>query len=378
MRHIYIHVPFCRRRCVYCDFDIAVRREIPAGRFLEAVLAELELRLERSEWDTGHLDTLYLGGGTPSLLPPATLGALVDEVSRRRAGSKNTLSEVTVEANPDDVTSEAAAAWVAAGIDRVSLGAQSFDDDVLRWMHRTHDAAAIVHAVREIREAGARSLSLDLIFGLPEGLHRDWANDLARALELEPDHLSVYGLTTEPRTALGRRVDRGSTRPAGDARYEREFLQAHETLSAGGFLHYEVSNYAKPGHRAVHNSGYWTGTSYGGLGPAAHSLVNDERCWNVPHWAAYEEAMSAGRDPTAGRERLSGRQRDLERLYLGLRTLDGVPASLVARLGGGAVLEAGELRGWLVKDAGTVRLTTIGWLRLDELVTALTTSAESG
>src|SRR5207249_128586 len=217
MRHLYLHVPFCVRRCSYCDFSIAVRKRIPAREYVEAVLREVEL-LRRT--DPGRqpgdieergLDTLYLGGGTPSLLPPDSLGTLL--TSLRDAFSvtpSRDVFEVTLEANPEDVTPAHATAWRRAGVNRVSLGAQSFDDHVLAWMHRSHDAARIGGAVRTLRDAGFDNLSLDLIFALPAELQRDWERDLELALSLGPDHLSLYGLTVEERTPLARWISRGA------------------------------------------------------------------------------------------------------------------------------------------------------------------------
>jgi oxygen-independent coproporphyrinogen-3 oxidase len=375
VRHIYVHVPFCRRRCVYCDFAIAVRREVPTERYLQAVRREVEVRADMDGWDESPVETLYLGGGTPSLLPPEDVARLV-ELLLEPAG-RGPAVEVTLEANPDDASAEAARRWAAAGINRVSLGAQSFDDRVLRWMHRTHDARASVRAVERLRAAGIASISLDLIFGLTEGWGGALGEDLRCALGLEPDHLSLYGLTVEDRTPLGKRVARRSARPAAPERYEREFLLAHDTLGAAGFEHYEVSNYARPGRRSRHNASYWSGSPYAGLGPGAHSFRGDERRWNRREWAAYELAVRSGLDPVEGRETLDPQRRRLERLYLGLRTAEGVPRSFLAHEAE-PLLRAGELQGWIALRGGRVRLTPEGWLRLDGLAAGLTTSGEGG
>ncbi|UCF41698.1 MAG: coproporphyrinogen III oxidase family protein, partial [Gemmatimonadota bacterium] len=240
MRHRYVHVPFCRRRCVYCDFSIAVRHPVPSESFVAAVRAERDARSALEQWEADPLETLYLGGGTPSLLAAEAVAELVEQLATERAPG----AEITLEANPDDVTTETAAAWVGAGVNRVSLGAQSFEPRVLEWMHRTHEAAASERAVGLLRGAGVASVSLDLIFALPESLGRDFGRELARALELEPDHLSVYGLTAEPRTAWGRWVAGGTSRPAPEDLYAEEFLRTHDVLTAAGYEHYEISNYA--------------------------------------------------------------------------------------------------------------------------------------
>src|SRR5438094_5074515 len=223
MRHLYLHVPFCQRRCPYCDFSIAVRKHIPAPEYVDAVLRELTLLGTtdpgRQPGDLGGetLETLYLGGGTPSLLPPDAISALLTSLlDVFRATSSRDALEVTLEANPEDVTPESAQAWRRAGINRVSLGAQSFDNRVLQWMHRSHDATRIGDAVRTLRAAGVDNISLDLIFALPTELERDWARDLDLACALLPAHLSLYGLTVEERTPLARWISRGATSTPND------------------------------------------------------------------------------------------------------------------------------------------------------------------
>lgn len=378
MRHIYVHVPFCLRRCSYCDFAIAVRKRIPGKDFVDAILREYAMRSGDPAWEPAPLETLYLGGGTPSLLPSGELARLVECLLQAEgARSAPGALEVTVEANPDDVQADGVRRWRAAGVTRVSLGAQSFDPVVLRWMHRTHEPAAIDRAVSTLRDAGIAAISLDLIFGRPPGLAGDYGKDLDRALDLEPGHISNYGLTVEPRTPLARWVERGEAKPASDEAYERDFVLAHDRLVAAGFEHYEVSNYARPGCRARHNSVYWLGRSYAGLGPSAHSYTGTARSWNVREWVAYERLMVHGRDPLAGREELSPEQRRIERIYLGLRTVDGAP---IDAMPGWPLPEAERARaaGWLEWDSERVRATPRGWLRLDELAGVLTTSARGG
>ena len=365
MHHLYLHVPFCVRRCSYCDFSIAVRKRIPADDYVAAVRAELE-----SAGPLGPLETIYLGGGTPSLLPPTAIATLLRYVFDRTSSSHAV--EVTLEANPEDVTPVAATAWRGAGVNRVSLGAQSFDDGVLRWMHRSHDAGRIGAAVETLRRAGIDNISLDLIFALPRELGRDWSRDLDLAIALEPAHLSLYGLTVEPRTPLARWVSRGAATASDDERYAEEYLLAHERLSGAGFAFYEVSNAAREGRRSRHNSAYWSGRAYLGLGPAAHSYDGRTRRWNLAAWEAYCRALAEGRSPVESEETLSDGQRELERLYLGLRTADGVPSTILHRPP--QSLDPLLARGWMVRDGGRVRCTPEGWLRLDSLAQALTGS----
>src|SRR5947208_7844367 len=280
MPHLYLHVPVWVRRASYCVFSLAVRKRIPAGEYVDAVLKELELVRAADPGATprGALETLYLGGGTPSLLPPDALATLVTALlDAFGATPSRDAVEVTAEANPEDVTPELASVWRRAGVNRVSLGAQSFDDDVLKWMHRSHDAARIGAAVHALRGAGIDNISLDLIFALPDELQRDWERDLDLALALRPTHLSLYGLTVEPRTPLDRWASRAATHAPDDERYAGEYLLAHERLSVVGYRFYEVSNASLPGFRSRHNSAYWSGEAYVGLGHAAPSFGGTTR-----------------------------------------------------------------------------------------------------
>ena len=365
-RHLYVHVPFCARRCSYCDFSIAVRARVPVDEYVTALRSELDLRFPRGG-DPWTLDTLYFGGGTPSRLGGAGLARAAATILERATLAPG--AEVTAEANPEDVTPDAVAAWRAAGIGRLSLGSQSFDPRVLQWMHRVHDPEAVRRAVRVARDGGIASISLDLIFALPTALERDWRADIEHTLALAPDHVSLYGLTVEPHTPLGRWRDRGEADEAPEERYESEFLEAHERLTAAGFEHYEVSNNALPGRRARHHSSYWTGAAYGGVGPSAHEFDGSVRRWNVGPYAEWVRRLQQGRDPVEGSETLTDENRMAERVYLGLRTTDGLEISEedVERV------EPWLRAGWATLEAGRLRLTPIGWLRLDALAADLTT-----
>jgi len=361
--HLYVHVPFCARRCSYCDFAIAVRREVPSAAFTAAILAEWSRWLGDERLAACRsLSTIYFGGGTPSRLHPFELSRLTDGLVRARPLLDG--AEVTLEANPEDVTAESAAGWRRAGVNRVSLGVQSFDPAVLAWMHRTHAADQIPPAIARLREAGITNISLDLIYGLPAHLARDWPRDLDAAIALEPAHLSLYALPVEPSTPLSRWLDRGSAIPAGDEPQASEFLLAHERLTRGGYSHYEVSNYALPGREAVHNRAYWARRPYLGLGPSAHSALGTRRWWNIREWEAWRQAVTAGGLPMAGEEQLAPGQVVLEDLYLGLRTREGVPLMAVP-----PTVRAEWLgQGWARESGERLRLLPEGWLRLDALV----------
>ena len=364
-RHVYTHVPFCARRCSYCDFAIAVRREVPVSEYLDALEAELSIRLGAPE--RHEVDTLYFGGGTPSRLGGRGLGVAVELVSRWYQPAAS--AEITAEVNPEDVSGEVVTQWLEAGINRVSLGGQSFNDDVLTWMHRTHDSSATSTAVQVMRAAGIRDLSLDLIFALPAHLRRNFPDDVERVLELEPDHISLYGLTVEPHTPLGHWVADGITVEQNEDGYEEDFLFAHERLTSAGYQHYEVSNYARPGRRAMHNSAYWSGVPYVGLGPAAHGFDGVVRRWNARNYAAWCALLTEGKDPVEGSETLDQSNRLAESVYLGLRSDSGLELAP----GDADLIEPWTSAGWVCAGAdGRVRCTPTGWLRLDALATALT------
>jgi oxygen-independent coproporphyrinogen III oxidase len=364
-RHVYVHVPFCARRCSYCDFSIAVRRDVPVDEYLRALAAELDVRFGAA--GTTEVDTIYFGGGTPSRLGGEGLARALELVSRYFAPASN--AELTAEANPEDIEPAAVRAWRDAGINRLSLGSQSFDDRALAWMHRTHDSAGIGRAVATAREAGIANLSLDLIFALPAELQRDFERDVEQALALEPDHISLYGLTVEPATPLGRWVARGKTVEQPEEGYEADYLTAHRMLTSAGFEHYEVSNYARPGRRAVHNSAYWSGVPYVGLGPAAHGYDGDTRRWNARAYADWRDQALIPADPIMGSESLNDANRLAEAVYLGLRSDSGLPSTERD----GSCIAPWIEAGWLTRSTdGRLRCTAEGWLRLDSLAAALT------
>jgi oxygen-independent coproporphyrinogen-3 oxidase len=337
---------------------------VPADEYLDGICVELDRRYPPGEpWD---VDTIYLGGGTPSRLGGEGVARLLDLLRARVVPAPD--AEVTVEANPEDVTVDAVGQWLAAGVTRLSIGAQSFDDRVLAWMHRTHNAADTRRAVDTAREGGLTNLSLDLIFALPTGLDRAWSADLDAALALAPSHLSLYGLTVEPATPLARWVQRGEVSEAGEDIYESEFLLAHERAVAAGYEHYEVSNFARPGARSRHNASYWSGVAYAGLGPAAHEFDGETRRWNAPEYTTWLRTLRVGGDPGAGEERLTADNRIAERTYLELRTADGAVLDPLDE----AVVTGWINQGWARRDAGRLVLTPRGWLRLDTLAADLT------
>jgi len=365
-RHLYVHVPFCARRCSYCDFAIAVRRTIPVEEYVSAVMAELRTRLQTAK--LGALSTIYLGGGTPSKLGSDGIARLLDAIRSLDGIDVDSDAEVTIEANPEDVTREGATAWRLAGVNRLSLGTQTFDARALAWMHRTHDAGAAGRAFEGAREGGFTDISMDLIFALPDSLDRSWPNDLSRVVALQPEHLSLYGLTVESGTPLGKWTARGEALEAPEERYASEFLLAHETLASAGYEHYEVSNFARPGRRSRHNGSYWRRVPYVGVGPSAHSFDGSVRRWNQREFEAWRQRAARGEDPMGGAEELTPDNVLAEEMYLGLRTTDGLDLGRED----GPTVQAWVASGWATLVRRRVSLTAEGWLRLDSLAAALT------
>jgi oxygen-independent coproporphyrinogen III oxidase len=350
-------------------------REAPVDAWLEAVARELELlRVERG-WERLSLDSIYVGGGTPSLLGTGAMAALAERLSRHADWDAASV-EWTCEANPESFSAALAADWRRAGVNRISLGVQSFDAEVLRWMGRLHGPEGPRRAVEAAREGGIDDLSVDLIFGLPSRLGRDWTTDLELALSLAPDHVSLYGLTAEAGAPLGRWVREGRETLADDDRYAEEYLAAHRCLTAAGFEHYEVSNFARPGRRSRHNSVYWVGAPYAALGPGAHAFYPPLRRWNLRGWAAYRDAVSRGELPIEGHELVAPEEVRLERVWLALRTDEGLQSNELAPVQQ-QLVAAWIDRGWARDVDGVLRLTADGWLLLDRLSVEFAAAADA-
>ncbi|MBR9988786.1 MAG: radical SAM family heme chaperone HemW [Gemmatimonadetes bacterium] len=367
--HLYIHVPFCLRRCGYCDFAVTATRVAPVDVWLDSIIAELALRQRAAGRSTLDLKTIYIGGGTPSLLGVGAMTRLRDALRRFAAWDDSTV-EWTAEANPESFSPQLAEDWAAAGINRISLGAQTFSRVALEWMGRLHGPQGPRRAVKAARAAGIDNISLDLIFALPSRIERDWAGDLDGVLDLKPRHVSLYGLTAEPATPLGRRVESGREIMADEDRYAAEYLLAVDRLGAAGFEHYEVSNFALPGAESRHNRAYWRHRPYIGLGPGAHSYEPPARSWNVRDWGEYSRRLHDGRSPAEGSEELGAGEVTLEKVWLGLRASDGLALDTLTGAQRDRVGEW-ERSGLAERADGAVRLTRHGWLLLDRLAVEL-------
>lgn len=343
MAGIYFHIPFCKRICAYCDFA----RTADLRRMPEAVGAmHRELDERRGFLHDRRIRTLYFGGGTPSLLDPAEFGRFAEHAAR--LFDATAVEECTVEANPDDLTAQYLRELRRTPVNRLSIGVQSFDDAALRFMNRRHTAAEAVDAVRRAQDAGFGNITVDLIFGIDGFGGEILDRNIGAVLSLGVQHVSAYHLTIESGTAFGRRAARGELRAVDEGTSEREFLALHRALTEAGYEHYEVSNYARPGFRARHNSSYWRGDEYLGIGAGAHSFDGRVRRWA----AARVEEYLAGRG--GGEESLTETDRRNETVMTALRTSDGLSAAEFAGTFGEAAAERllRAAKPWL--DAGTL------------------------
>ncbi len=321
MAGIYVHIPFCASRCSYCDFFSTLRLADVGYDYVEAVIAEARLRMDELHGEP--VKTLYLGGGTPSQLPIPLLERLVRGL--RDTFGLSGLEEFTVEANPDDVTPEWCAALLPLGVNRVSMGVQTFEDDILRFIGRRHTARHAVEAVSRLRDVGINNISIDLIFGLPGQTVASWTDSVRHTIALKPQHISAYGLTYEEGTRLWRQRERGEVREVPEEQCLEMYRILVDELRSSGYEHYEISNFALPGYHARHNSSYWDSTPYLGLGAAAHSYDGRVRRYNPHDLQQYIDAVMAG-SVACEQEELSQWERYDECVMLGLRTARGVDA----------------------------------------------------
>lgn len=317
---LYVHVPFCARRCPYCDFAVSVngRAEFRAA-YLEALQLELKIQLEGQ---SAHLDTIFCGGGTPTELSAGQLNSILETVRAHATLSPD--AEISLEANPENLSRETLRELRAGGWNRLSLGAQSFDDATLRFLGRAHDGARVERVIHEAREEGWTNISLDLIYGAPSQTLDVWRETLLRAVELRVPHVSAYSLTVESGTALGQRVAKGAIRPLDDDHLADRMDAACEILEGAGLERYEVSNWARPGWECRHNQNYWRGGSYFAAGCGAHGHFDGERFWNERDTKVYVRRVISSGNARVETERLTPNERLIERLATGLRTQEGV------------------------------------------------------
>ena len=364
---VYVHVPFCASRCIYCDFYSTI--QTPENRARYARAAAEEVRNRAGELPTREIQSVYFGGGTPSQLSP-------DEIEEILTAIKESLhvvpdAEITIEANPDDITPELARSLKALGFNRASLGVQSFNDETLRLLNRRHSAAQARRAVETLRQSGIENLSIDLIYGLPGQTADEFRNDLDAAFALPVSHLSAYALTMEEGTPLAKKVAKGSLALMDEDTYLNEYALLLDKAEQKGFVHYEISNFALPGYESRHNSGYWHELPYLGIGPGAHSFDGLQRRSNRPDLRSYLDHPG---HPEHETERLTDDERFNEYVFTALRTRNGLNLDQLALRFGQELLEslleaaAHHIgKGALVMEASILRLTRQG-IMLSDLV----------
>lgn len=427
---IYLHVPFCGSFCTYCDFYSEICRSRQAfNEYADAVIAEIRDRRKELEMNMSAQDavnTLYIGGGTPSVLPLDVLSRIVGAVSQTERLSLVTeqlslvterlslvtepvevttptelFDEFTVEVNPEDIVEkgrEYVRGLLALGVNRISMGIQSFNDDILRWMNRRHDAGNAVKAFHILRESGVRNISIDLIFGISQLTDETWKDTIEKALELSPEHISAYQLSIEEGSALAKMVADGRYVEASEEQCRRQYDILCRCLGRSGYHHYEISNFAKPGFEAVHNSAYWRRAPYIGLGPGAHSLTGNVRSWNsqeLPHRQQDETSscnpdrisscnpdstscQTSSRNPSGklatysrNFETLSPEDIRVERIMLSLRTDKGLEAAELYSLAGRTVINSLLSEGALEKQGGSIRIPESRLFTSDEIIREL-------
>jgi oxygen-independent coproporphyrinogen-3 oxidase len=324
MAGIYIHIPFCKQACSYCNFHFSTNLSLQ-NDFTAALLKEIELRQPYLHGET--VETIYFGGGTPSLLSSSALHQILDSVSRHFTIAPN--PEITMEANPDDMDPDHLQDWKKAGINRLSIGVQSFFSEDLVWMNRAHNGHQAIRAVEQAKEAGFDNFSLDLIYGSPGLTDEKWEKNLHKVILLDPVHISCYALTVEPKTALFKMIKTKMTADVDPEKQASQFLTGIQELEAAGFEHYEISSFAKPGKRSRHNSSYWQSKKYLGLGPSAHSFDGTSRQWNISNNALYIKSLMADQLCFESENLLP---KDLLNEYImtSLRTTDGLDLQYVA------------------------------------------------
>jgi oxygen-independent coproporphyrinogen-3 oxidase len=322
---IYLHIPFCKQACYYCDFHFSTSLQYIEG-VIEAMVTEI--KIQKNYLHGERINTIYFGGGTPSLVGPHNLDQLLNSIYRFHAVSAD--AEITVEVNPDDLHRDQAAALRAMGVNRLSIGIQSFHDRHLRMLHRAHNAKDAVKAFNTARKAGFGNISADLMLGLPQSSLADLQQDLQQMHSLGPEHISVYALTIEPRTVFGNWMRKGKLHVPDDDFSAEQFTATMDFLRKSGYEHYEISNYACPGFRSQHNTAYWNHSRYLGIGPGAHTFDGRMRQYNIANNHLYVKALREDKIP-ATVEQLTDVQLANEYILLSLRTSDGFDAGLLER-----------------------------------------------
>ncbi|UZD21925.1 radical SAM family heme chaperone HemW [Algoriphagus halophytocola] len=371
MAGIYIHIPFCRQACHYCDFHFSTNLDRKA-HMVQMICKELNLR--KAYLSDLSIETVYFGGGTPSLLEAQELEQILDTISDTFGSA---WEEVTLEANPDDLSKENLHSWKSLGIDRLSLGIQSFEEKVLKFYNRAHSAEESRLAIENARKVGFEKFSLDLIYGFPHADHALWKRDLTMAINQNPGHISSYALTVEPKTALGNWTEKGKFIPADEDFVAEQFELLQEMTASAGYIQYEVSNFGKPGEFALHNMNYWKAVPFLGVGPSAHSFDGKDRGANPSNNALYLKSLEKEQVPFE-KEQLSAEENLNEYILTGLRTIWGIDLDEIKEKyqvdlaqDKERILAQMQEEGWLIWKENHLSLSKSGKLLADSISSAL-------
>ncbi|MEO5910704.1 MAG: radical SAM family heme chaperone HemW [Pelobium sp.] len=372
MAGIYIHIPFCKQACHYCDFHFST-----SLKYKEEMLASLhrEIRLQQGYLDNQLVETIYFGGGTPSLLSADEISELIESIQDTFEVAKD--PEITLEANPDDLNIENLKDLRNTAINRLSIGVQSFFDEDLKWMNRAHHATEAESAIKRAQDYGLENITIDLIYGYPLLSDQKWQHNIAKTIDFGIPHISSYSMTVEPQTALASFINSGKQKPMNEAQSAKQFQVLIEELSASGFEHYEISNFAKPQQYSKHNTNYWRGLNYLGIGPSAHSFNGESRQWNVANNAKYLAEINLGKIPFE-LEKLTTENKFNEYVMTSLRTMWGIDLLKVEKEFNSdakkKLLASAEKyldKNWLASADQKLKLTTVGKLYADLIASEL-------
>ncbi|RCH54841.1 coproporphyrinogen III oxidase [Mucilaginibacter hurinus] len=371
MAGIYLHIPFCKQACHYCDFHFSTSMAYKA-EMLEAMLRELGL--QKNYLSGEEVETIYFGGGTPSLLTADDISRLINTIADLHPVSAN--AEITLEANPDDLDKLKLVSLTQTPVNRFSIGIQSFYDEDLLWMNRAHRAQEAEASVKRSQDAGYENITVDLIYGYPLLTDTKWQNNIQKVLELDVPHVSAYSMTVEPQTALASFISKNKQPPMNEEQSAAQFTYLMNKMQQGGFEQYEISNFCMPGHYSRHNSNYWRGVKYLGIGPSAHSFNGEARQWNVANNAKYMQQLGVGAI-AAETEVLTQTDRLNEYIMTSLRTMWGLQLNTLNKLAEGAsdeLIKNAESffdKNWITEDHGVIYLTSSGKLYADHIAAEL-------
>ncbi|TFF40742.1 radical SAM family heme chaperone HemW [Mucilaginibacter psychrotolerans] len=372
MAGIYLHIPFCKQACHYCDFHFSTSLKYK-DEMLQALRKEIALQKDYLAGET--IETIYFGGGTPSVLAPDEITRLIDAITGIHTVAAN--AEVTLEANPDDLDGQKLSGLRATPVNRFSIGIQSFYDEDLQWMNRVHRAAEAEASVMRAQDAGFENITIDLIYGYPLLTDAKWKHNLSKAFDLQVPHISAYSMTVEPQTALSAFISKKKQPPMSEQQSAEQFTIMTDAMELKGFEQYEISNFCKPGHYSRHNSNYWRGVKYLGLGPSAHSFNGDTRQWNIANNARYMAAVLQERKLPAEVEQLSEENRLNEYIMTALRTAWGLDTNKLEAIAAGSadiLLKAAEpyfTDGQIQQTGSIITLTQKGKLYADNIAAGL-------